>query len=305
MDQFFYASGKILLSSEFLILHGAKALAVPLKLGQYLELKNKKELGILNWKAKYNSETWFESEIELNSFEIRSSSDNKKAEHLVYMLKKLIDLQSGFAEKLHSADVTTQLEFDPHFGFGSSSTLTSLLAQWAGVDALIYHFHISKGSGYDVACADAESAILYEVIDEMPVVQAVDFQPPFIDKLWLVYLGEKQETSKSVAQFLNNYSSKQEDIDFYSGLTCDFLKAETLNDFGSLIVEHEQRLSQILQLPVIKEERFKDLDGYAKSLGAWGGDFALLATEWDKDTLASYLPGAGVHQWFAFKELAL
>jgi mevalonate kinase len=305
MDQQFYASGKILLTSEFLILNGAKALAVPLKLGQSLELHRKKELGVLNWIAEYDSKTWFKTEIVLDEFKIRNTNSIEKSENLIYMLRKLREIQPGFLDKLHSADVITKLEFDPKFGFGSSSTLTSLLAQWAGVDAMQFHFRISRGSGYDVACAHAKSAILYEIIDEMPVVQSVDFQPEFIDNLWLVYLGKKQQTSKSVAAFLSNYEANQEDLDFYSGLTCDFLKAKTLKEFGGLIIDHEKRLSELLDLPVLKQERFSKLNGYVKSLGAWGGDFALLATSWQKEKLDSYLQQIGIDQWFAFKDLVL
>ncbi|MDA3822113.1 MAG: GYDIA family GHMP kinase [Bacteroidales bacterium] len=281
MDQKFYASGKILLTAEFMILHGAKALAIPLKVGQSLELYRKKELGLLHWVAKYKAETWFECKIQLDTFEVQYTSDEAKSTHLVYMLKKLVEIHPPFTEKLHAADVITTLDFDPHYGFGSSSTLTSLLAQWAKVDSMQYHFHISKGSGYDVACADAKSSLLYEMIDEMPVTQSVDFQPPFSEKLWLIYLGQKQNTSESVTSFLNTYSPKQDDIDYFSALSYKFLTANTLNEFGKLIEEHEERLSELLKLPSIKEQRFSDLNGYIKSLGAWGGVFALLATDWD------------------------
>jgi len=303
--ELFYASGKILLTSEFMVLHGAKALAVPLKIGQSLELIRKKELGVLHWTAEYDSNTWFDTQIALDEFEIRSTTDKDKSAHLIYMLKKLLEIQPGFIDKLHSSDVITKLDFEPQFGFGSSSTLTSLLAQWAGVDAMLFHFRISRGSGYDVACENAKSALLYELIDDMPVVQSVDFRPSFIDNLWLVYLGQKQETGKSVAAFLRSYITRQEDIDFFSGLTCDFLRVKNLKDFGTLIIDHEERLAQLLELPAIKEERFKDLDGYVKSLGAWGGDFALLASEWKEERLASYLYKKGIHHWFAFKDLAL
>ena len=305
MEHHYYARGKILLTSEFMILHGAKALAVPLTVGQSLGLVRKKKLGELHWIAQYKGETWFETKLSLEELEIQESSSQEKSENLVHMLRKLLEIKPGFMEQLYSNDVITSLEFDPGFGFGSSSTLTALLAQWAEIDPMQLHFHISKGSGYDVACAGAWAAILYQVINEMPVVQSVDFQPAFIDNMWLVYLGQKQESAKSVAAFLNNYEPDQDDIALYSALTCEMLKAKTADEFGALIVKHEERLSEILNIPVLKTRRFHELDGYVKSLGAWGGDFALLVTEWDRERLASYLGSKGIDTWFAYRDLVL
>lgn len=303
MDQRYYARGKLLLTAEFMILHGAKALAVPLVKGQALELMPKNVPGQLHWIAAYNADTWFETSLQLDDFEIISTTSRAASENLVNMLRKLLDIQPEFIEKLQQYDVITRLEFDPSFGLGSSSTLTSILAQWAGVDPLQLHFRISRGSGYDVASATAESAILYQVFREMPVIESVDFIPPFLDKVWLVYLGEKQDSSKSVAAFLNNYLLDQKDIERFSQLTIEFLHAQTLHQLGAVIVEHEQALSEILRMPVLKAERFPDFEGYAKSLGAWGGDFALLATDWSSDQLSAYLSGKGIDQWFAYKEL--
>lgn len=305
MEHPFYARGKLLLTSEFMILHGAKALAVPLTVGQSLGLVRKKELGVLHWIAKYDGETWFETTLTLEELVIKESSSRDKSENLVHMLKKLLEIKPGFMEQLCAHDVVTRLEFDPGFGFGSSSTLTALLAQWAEIDPMQLHFGISKGSGYDVACASAWSAILYQVINEMPVVQSVDFQPAFMENMWLVYLGHKQVSSKSVAAFLNNYEPAQDDIALYSALTCEMLKAKTADEFGALMVKHEERLSEILQMPVLKEERFYDLDGYVKSLGAWGGDFALLVTEWGEEKLSSYLQKKEIDKWFSYAELVL
>lgn len=303
MDQHFYARGKLLLTAEFMILHGAKSLAVPLTKGQSLELQPKKDPGQFRWMAMYNREPWFETTLGLPDLEIADSTSQSKSENLVNMLRRILEIKPGFAEKMLQHDVTTHLEFDPAFGFGSSSTLTSLLAQWAGVDALQLHFRISRGSGYDVACATAESAILYQVVREMPVIESVDFEPPFMDNMWLVYLGEKQDSSRSVAAFLNNYLLDHKDIELYSRLTSEFLRAQDMHEMGAVIEEHEQHLSEILRMPVLRNERFPDLQGYAKSLGAWGGDFALLVTDWSSEQIASYLPGKGIDQWFAYKTL--
>jgi len=305
MKQQYYASGKLLLTSEFMILHGAKALAIPLKPGQSLELTAKNNPGTLSWKALYREQAWFQAEIGLEDFKILTTDSMGKAENLVRMLRAILEIDPDFSAKIRSFDVVTRLEFNPEFGFGSSSTLTSLLAQWAGIDPMQLHFRISRGSGYDVACASADSAILYQVINDMPVTESVDFLPPFSDMISFVYLGQKQESNQSVAMFLKEYTPAQEDVDLFSGLTCELLKAREADEFGQVMMRHEQRLAEILQLPTLKESRFSDLDGYAKSLGAWGGDFAMLLSPWDKDTLNSYLLDRGYTSYFNYHEIVL
>ncbi|PIZ07449.1 MAG: GHMP kinase, partial [Flavobacteriaceae bacterium CG_4_10_14_0_8_um_filter_34_31] len=49
MKTTFYGNGKLLLTSEYLVLDGAKALAIPTKYGQYLEVEKLSEK-VLLWK---------------------------------------------------------------------------------------------------------------------------------------------------------------------------------------------------------------------------------------------------------------
>ena len=56
----FYAKGKILLTAEYAVLGGAKALALPTKLGQSLEVI-KTSTGKLEWKSiDVNGKVWYE-----------------------------------------------------------------------------------------------------------------------------------------------------------------------------------------------------------------------------------------------------
>ncbi len=286
-----------------MILHGAKALALPLKLGQSLRLLPSGDKEILRWNATRNDQTWFECEISLAKPDIHSCSDIDTAENLLNMLRKILELNPVFSEQLAAFDVQTELEFNPAFGFGSSSTLTYLLAQWANIDAMQYHFLLSKGSGYDVACAGADAPIIYELLDDMPVIETVEFRPPFADNLWFVYLGRKQETSRSVASFLNNYKVNKEDIAFFSGLTCEFVNADSLETFMDLMQKHEKYLASLLDEQPLGEKRFSDLEGRVKSLGAWGGDFALFATPWNEERLEKYLSQKGITHYFNYNEL--
>ena len=55
----FYAKGKILLTAEYAVLGGAKALALPTKLGQSLEVI-KTSTGKLEWKSiDVNGKVWY------------------------------------------------------------------------------------------------------------------------------------------------------------------------------------------------------------------------------------------------------
>src|SRR6056297_2151256 len=299
----YFARGKLLLTAEYMILFGARALAVPLTHGQWLIPGHKETRGMLQWTARYKKQTWFETRIRLDTLTVESATDRQTADHLVFLLGEMLELKPGFAEQLEKRDITTRLDFDPNWGFGSSSTLTSLLAQWAGADPLQFHFRISRGSGYDVACANANGPLLYELIDDMPVVETIDFYPSFASQLYFVYLGEKQRSDQSLASFLDHYLPTAGDIGHFSGLTYRLIKAPTLREFGEIMREHEESLSDILQKPALREERFGDLDGYVKSLGAWGGDFALVATTLPESELRYYLENKGISIVFPYKEI--
>ena len=305
MKKEYYARGKILITSEFIILHGAKALAAPLTLGQKLIPLEKSKSDHLHWIAEFNDKPWFETTLDLNDYSIIKTTSEEKSKHLAYMIERLIDIVPGFKNILHNHDVLTKLEFNPMYGFGSSSTLTSLLSQWAGIDPMQYHFNISKGSGYDVACANTSKPIIYQLIGDMPVVENIDYTPPFIENMWLIYLGKKQVSSESVSRFLNNYESNSEDINIFNSLTNAFIQAKDIEEAGEVIQEHENRISKILNIETLKQSRFPDLHGYVKSLGAWGGDFALLISEWNDDQLNRYLLNKNILQKYKFGAIVL
>lgn len=302
MSMRFYAKGKLLLTSEYVILHGAKALAVPLKQGQTLSCTKKNKKGVLGWKAFHDGEVWFETSIQLSNLSIIQSSSKEKALKLIKLLENCMELNPDFLDELNTWDIRTDLEFNPNYGFGSSSTLISLLSQWAKIDPMQLYFKVSNGSGYDLACASANSAILYQLSDGKPDINPVDFNPTFVDKLWLVYQGKKQHSEESVTNYLENFSASDFDISFFSNLTEELLKSQTIDEFGTLLFSHEKKISEIISLPSIGEI-FSDFDGYAKSLGAWGGDFALLASDRDAAYIAEYLRRKMKDIYFPFKEL--
>jgi len=57
----FYSNGKLILTAEYLVLDGAKALAIPTKYGQYLEVEDISEK-VLLWKSLDEHDmVWFEA----------------------------------------------------------------------------------------------------------------------------------------------------------------------------------------------------------------------------------------------------
>ena len=56
----FRSNGKLLLSGEYLVLHGAWSLAIPTILGQSLKVKDMDREGTLLWKTKVVSKTWLD-----------------------------------------------------------------------------------------------------------------------------------------------------------------------------------------------------------------------------------------------------
>jgi hypothetical protein len=53
----------------------------------------------------------------------------------------------------------------------------------------------------------------------------------------------------------------------------------------------------------IKEDRFPDFPGEIKSLGAWGGDFAMVVSKEEEKDLLSYFSGKGLNTLFSFEEI--
>ena len=80
----FYSHGKLLLTGEYVVLDGAKALAVPTNKGQYLTVKPIKERK-LSWRSfDENNHVWFEDEFLLDDLKTETSDNDisKKLAHV-------------------------------------------------------------------------------------------------------------------------------------------------------------------------------------------------------------------------------
>jgi len=289
----YHSNGKLLLSGEYLVLHGAWSLAVPTLYGQSLTVRDADRGDTLCWKAMVMGAAWLEFEINPEHWEVIRAADMEAALRLIRLLKAASEIR-GDIDWLKGKEAQTELEFDIGWGLGSSSTLISNVAWWAGIDPFLLSRSVSSGSGYDIACARSDKPLLYRMEDVSPAYRPVDFLPPFLEQLAFVYLGQKQDSASSVRNFLNKALVREADITTISVITEKLCRTGQLDEFEELMREHEQVLSGILGLPTLKEGLFRDYPGAVKSLGAWGGDFVMITMHQEWQPVKSYFSARGM-----------
>ena len=81
------------------------------------------------------------------------------------------------------------------------------------------------------------------------------------------------------------------------------LKTNDLKEFQILIDKHEKRIGGILGIEPIRQRLFSDFNGTIKSLGAWGGDFVLAASNMNRTATVKYFNNRGYLTVFGFDEL--
>ena len=276
MDYSGTSYGKVLLTSEYFVLKGSLALAIPTKYSQSLEFKFMHSNNLI-WEA-YNEkeEVWFNTEFELPSLKI-NENDNEKSRVLQSILLSAQKLNSKFLNHSQGGKVKTKLTFPKNWGLGSSSTLINNISNWANINPYELLWSNFKGSGYDIACAKTKNSILYQLKNNKPVVKEVNFKPVFLKNLFFIYLNKKQNSNKQIEFFNKKKLENSTLIHTFSQLTIEFFESKTLIDFQNCIKKHENLLSSHLNIKPVKEKLFKDYKGEIKSLGAWGGDFVLAA----------------------------
>jgi mevalonate kinase len=293
----FRANGKLLLTAEYSVLRGALALALPTRQGQTLHISPSGD-DHLHWISKEaNNETWF-SAVFKNDHSVLKSSDTATAQVLFKIVRSAQTLNPKFNPFGFTA--TTKAEFNRAWGFGSSSSLVALIAQWAEVDALHLFFASQTGSGYDVAAALNDSPILYQLYkDKKAAITQTNFRPPFTNDLAFVYLDKKQKSDKEVARFSERVTTDAQ-INSISEITQKIVVCQDLSDFENLLQHHERLTSEMIGQRPIQENFFSDYPGVVKSLGAWGGDFVLATRAADAQ---SYFPRRGYSTVLSWREL--
>lgn len=302
MQTKFHSNGKLLLSGEYAILDGALGLAVPTQYGQSLEVLAT-ETGLLEWNS-YNKkgEIWFQAVLGLDGFKTISASDGKIATTLTALLNEVRTQNLDFLSTSKGIQVSTKLDFPRSWGLGTSSTLINNMAQWAKVDAYALLWNAFGGSGYDIACAQHNLPITYQLKDGKPEVNEVPFDPIFKESLYFVHLNQKQSSKEAIANYRNQQLNKDNLLDSISTITQKMVSENDLTKFEGLMEEHEAILSHTLQIPTVKSRLFPDYPHAIKSLGAWGGDFVLAVG--NENTL-DYFRGKGFQTVIPFSEMVL
>lgn len=302
MSTTFYSNGKLFIAGEYLVLDGADAFALPTKFGQDLVIEDSEDKQI-EWKSyDYDNHLWFEETISFNEISEGSDSqiDSVKST-LVNILHEAYILNPKFIDNAKGYKVSTHLTFPKNWGLGTSSTLINNIAQWAEINAFTLLKNSFGGSGYDIACAQNNTPVLYRIKDNF--VQQVEFNPDFTSHIYFVYLNKKQN-SKSAIYSYNNHKNNHlsESVAANNKITNAILHAKTLKEFASAVQKHEIHLSNILEMQTIKEAVFPDFNGVIKSLGAWGGDFVMVVS---KENPKEYFSNKGYETILTYEEMIL
>ncbi len=295
-----------MLCGEYVVLDGAKAVALPTKLGQSLEISEGSGMDIF-WKSfDPEGKNWFEAKYDLFNLDVMKTTDEDKASYLKTLLENCIRLNSDFLSKWKKYRVSAYLGFNPAWGLGSSSTLISCLAQWAQVDPYDLLQNSFGGSGYDIACASSNEPIMYQLKDSKPEISRCQFDPSFKDELYFVYSGQKQDTQEGIAYYRQVAASAKKDLGKFDELAETICKSKTLDDFEGAVDEHDKRLSSLLKMPRLADKaELKDFWGQVKPLGAWGGDFFLATSRQGKEETESFFQSKGFDQIFAYEDLII
>ncbi len=304
--QVFRSNGKLLITGEYAVLDGAKSLAVPTVKGQSMEV-SAGETGFISWRSlDENDKIWFESQFRINrgDFQILLTSDKPEyketAKRLQQLLKSAFSMNpEAFLDEGYT--IRTKLDFNRKWGLGTSSTLINNLAQWLQVDAYKLLEDSFGGSGYDIAVAKSDLPITFQLTKNGVAAYTADFDPPFKEELFFIYLNRKQNSREAIAHYRNTPKENIKDLtEKISGITEQIITSKNILEFRMLLQAHEMLISKAINVPRIQEELFPDYPGLIKSLGGWGGDFILATGNEDEK---EYFRNKSYDTIFNYKDL--
>ncbi|WP_213277830.1 GYDIA family GHMP kinase [Chryseobacterium indologenes] len=271
-----FSPGKLMLTSEYFAIDGALVLAVPTKLGQEFFFEEKEDgKSLIFWEAYHQNKFWLKAVIDYKNWQILETNIPSSAEFIVKTLKNVQQFSNIKFKSTLTYHLKTNLQFPANYGLGSSSTLMNNLAEWAEIDP----FHLNTislgGSGYDIAVAKEKSAVLFQSKPEIKY-EKVDFNPSFKNELIFIHLNQKQDSREGI----NFYKSKKKSpelVNEFSDITKKIMLCSELEIFSELMMIHERKIADFLEISTVKEKFFSDCPSFVKSLGAWGGDFVMSA----------------------------
>ena len=296
------SNGKILLTSEYLVLDGAQALALPSKFSQSLEVKETKNINQISWTSyDFDGKKWFDDLFAISKDKfIYEKRKNKFSDKMISIFNGIKKLNSKAFTK-SGIEFTTKLDFSKEWGLGSSSTLINNLSLWAKINPYDLLDLTFNGSGYDIACCNKKNPILYRKTRNSRTIENANFNPSFKENLFFIYLGQKQNTSKAIQYYRSNIKDINSHINKINSVCLSILKSNSLIEFEKLIIKHEEIISNAIKIEPIQKRLFKDYKyGVVKSLGAWGGDFILVTG--NKQNM-KYFAEKGYNEIIPYKDL--
>lgn len=302
----FSANAKLMITGEYLVLYGAQALAIPLKFNQILEVSEHEGKPSIHWKTYIKGKPWFDAVFSIDDFVIANTNDFPTALNLRTMLLAARSLNPEFLRKAIKYDVHSELNFDISWGLGSSSSLIAIVSKWANVEPFSLFAKVSEGSGYDLATALSDSPVLFRRNETDVFYEKCSFSPVFHDNLYFAYLGRKRNSNDAVSKFKElKHSNLTKGIQSLNLITASIIETQELREFQKLMREHEKIISGLLGIPPIARKELRDFEGEIKSLGAWGGDFVMLASDKPRDYVVSWLNKKDLKTWFRYEDIAL
>lgn len=300
----YYSNGKLFLLGEYYVLLGAKVLALPTRFGQYLDvypLSGNK----ISWKSyDVDHSVWFNEELSteeiiLNHF---CPSDHKIKNTLREILHHACLMNPDILTSNRGYYVETRLTFPRNWGLGTSSTLINNIAQWFEIDAFELLERSFGGSGYDIASAQNDRAVLYQKKEDQIVVKPFNFNPEYTHNIYFLYLNQKRNSKEAIVHF----RQKQQDIQHLVLETSDYseeiIKGVDYERFKSIMLAYELQLGKILETPPVQFQLFSDFEGVVKSMGAWGGDFVMVLSEYNP---SEYFSKKGYDVLLTYDEMIL
>jgi mevalonate kinase len=298
----FYSNGKLLISGEYVVLDGALSLAIPTNFGQSLTVEPIAPSKLIWTSYDETGQVWYENEFSIKDLHSEISIETDQiTKRLIQIIKNSRTLNPAFLSATSGFKINTHLDFRKEWGLGTSSTLINNMAQWANIDAFKLLEMTFGGSGYDIACAQHNKPIRYQLQNGKPLVKEVNFNPSFKQQLYFVYLNKKQNSREGITQYKLNKPNELF-INGISKISDKLIHSKSLSEFESLMTLHENYISKIIQQKPIKELLFKDFKGCIKSLGAWGGDFILVTSP---ENPSAYFKNIGFNTIIPFSDMIL
>ncbi len=290
----FIARGKLLITGEYAVLHGAEALAVPTVICQTLKAEPQVHAeNLIGYSAlNFDGTVWFSIRFDPETLAVSGGSLPAEAGALMKALHWIREQNPSAIQSLSGYGIETRLGFPRNWGLGSSSTFVYLISRLFNVDAYALNSHLFGGSGYDIACASALEPIIFSrnATGEI-VVRKVSFPLLHHPAICWVWQNRKVATGKAVLSALTlNFTADQ--IARINQMTTTAASARSIRELSDVLHHHESLMSEVLGIQSFRQQ-FPDFPGVIKSLGAWGGDFFMAINAENPDDSPDFFKSRG------------